>query len=59
MTQVIACALQLGGMPVPKGGGVKLVEGLATIVRDAGGELRTDAVGGSWSRQAARRTSGS
>ncbi|MBA3348554.1 MAG: NAD(P)/FAD-dependent oxidoreductase [Actinobacteria bacterium] len=43
MTQVIACALQLGGMPVPKGGGVKLVEGLATIVRDAGGELRTEA----------------
>ena len=26
MTQVIACALQLGGMPVPKGGGVQLVE---------------------------------
>ena len=43
MTQVIACALQLGGMPVPKGGGVKLVEGLATIVRNAGGELRTEA----------------
>ena len=43
MTQVIACALQLGGMPVPKGGGAKLVEGLATIVRDAGGELRTEA----------------
>src|SRR5688572_19282493 len=43
MTQVIACALQLGGMPVPKGGGVELVEGLATIVRDAGGELRTEA----------------
>jgi phytoene dehydrogenase-like protein len=42
MTQVIACALQLGGMPVPKGGGVRLVEGLAAIVRDAGGELRTD-----------------
>ena len=42
MTQVIACALQLGGMPVPKGGGVKLVEGLATIVREAGGELRTE-----------------
>ncbi len=42
MTQVIACALQLGGMPVPKGGGVRLVEGLATIVRDAGGELRTE-----------------
>jgi len=43
MTQVIACALQLGGMPVPKGGGASLVEGLATIVRDAGGELRTEA----------------
>ena len=43
MTQVIACALQLGGMPVPKGGGVALVDGLAAIVRDAGGELRTDA----------------
>jgi len=43
MTQVIACALQLGGMPVPRGGGVKLVEGLAAIVRQAGGELRTEA----------------
>ena len=41
MTQVIACALQLGGMPVPKGGGVVLVDGLAGIVRDAGGEVRT------------------
>ena len=43
MTQVIACAIQLGGMPVPKGGGAALVDGLAAIVRDAGGELRTDA----------------
>jgi phytoene dehydrogenase-like protein len=43
MTQVIACAIQLGGMPVPKGGGVRLVEALAAIVREAGGELRTDA----------------
>jgi phytoene dehydrogenase-like protein len=42
MTQVIACALQLTGLPVPKGGGVKLVDGLAAIIRDAGGELRTD-----------------
>ena len=41
MTQVIACAVQLGGMPVPVGGGVKLVDALAGIVRDAGGELRT------------------
>jgi len=43
MTQVIACALQLGGMPVPRGGGVRLVEGLTGIVQDAGGELRTGA----------------
>jgi phytoene dehydrogenase-like protein len=43
MTQVIACALQLGGMPVPKGGGVRLVEALAAIVRENGGELRTSA----------------
>jgi len=41
MTQVIAAALQLGGMPVPRGGGVKLVDALAGIVRDAGGEVRT------------------
>jgi phytoene dehydrogenase-like protein len=43
MTQVIACALQLGGIPVPKGGGVRLVEALSTIIRDAGGDLRTEA----------------
>ncbi len=43
MTQVIAAALQLGGMPVPRGGGVKLVDALVGIVRDAGGEVRTGA----------------
>jgi phytoene dehydrogenase-like protein len=43
MTQVIACALQLGGMPVPRGGGIVLVDALAGIVREAGGEVRTDA----------------
>ena len=42
MTQVIACAVQLGGMPAPVGGGVRLVDALAGIVRDAGGELRTE-----------------
>jgi len=41
MTQVIAVAIELGGMPVPKGGGVKLVEALAGIVRTAGGTLET------------------
>jgi phytoene dehydrogenase-like protein len=30
-------------MPVPKGGGVRLVEGLTGIVQDAGGELRRGA----------------
>jgi phytoene dehydrogenase-like protein len=43
MTQVVAAALQLGGMPVPRGGGRTLVDGLAAIVRDAGGELRPGA----------------
>lgn len=43
MTQVIAAALQLGGMPVPVGGGVRLVEALAGIVADAGGEVRLEA----------------
>ena len=43
MAQVIACALHLGGMPVPRGGGIRLVEALAGIVLDAGGEIRTGA----------------
>jgi phytoene dehydrogenase-like protein len=41
MTQVIAVAVELGGMPVPKGGGVKLVEALTGIVRAGGGALET------------------
>jgi phytoene dehydrogenase-like protein len=40
MTRVVAAALQLGGMPVPAGGGVRLVEALAGIVEDAGGDVR-------------------
>ena len=43
MTQVIGAALQLGGMPVPVGGGVRLVDALAGIVTDAGGEVRLSA----------------
>ncbi len=43
MTQVIGAALQLGGMPVPEGGGVRLVDALAGIVTDAGGEVRLQA----------------
>ena len=42
MTRVIAVAIELGGMPVPRGGGVRLVEALAGIVRDAGGACETE-----------------
>jgi phytoene dehydrogenase-like protein len=41
MAQVIGVAIELGGMPVPRGGGVKLVEALAGIIRDAGGVCET------------------
>ena len=41
MAQVIGVAIELGGMPVPRGGGVRLVEALAGIVRDAGGACET------------------
>jgi phytoene dehydrogenase-like protein len=41
MTQVIAVAIELGGMPVPKGGGVVLVDALASLVREAGGACET------------------
>ena len=43
MTRVIAVGVELGGMPVPRGGGVRLVEALAGIVRDGGGELESSA----------------
>lgn len=41
MAQVIGIAIELGGMPVPRGGGVRLVEALAGIVEDAGGTCVT------------------
>ena len=43
INKVIAMALAQGGCPVPEGGGVRLVEALCGIVRDAGGEVRTGA----------------
>jgi phytoene dehydrogenase-like protein len=43
MTQVIAVALQLGGMPVPRGGGSVLVEALVGVIEDAGGSVRSGA----------------
>ncbi len=41
MTQVIAASLQLGGMPVPRGGGARLVDALASLIRAQGGVLRS------------------
>ena len=43
MNRIIAVALQLGGMPVPKGGGARLAEALAQFIRDSGGELECEA----------------
>jgi phytoene dehydrogenase-like protein len=39
---VIAVAVQEGGMPVPRGGGDRLVEALAQLIRDHGGVLETE-----------------
>jgi phytoene dehydrogenase-like protein len=37
MTQVIAVAVQEGGMPIPRGGGAKLADALVWLIRDRGG----------------------
>src|SRR5881398_2041341 len=42
MTQVIAVAIQEGGMPVPRGGGARLAEALVQLIRDHGGTCETD-----------------
>ena len=42
MTQVIAVAVQEGGMPVPRGGGAKLADALVRLIRDHGGVCETD-----------------
>jgi phytoene dehydrogenase-like protein len=39
ITKVIGIAVAFGGMPVPVGGGIKLVEALLGIVTDNGGEI--------------------
>jgi phytoene dehydrogenase-like protein len=41
MTKVIAVAIELGGMPIPRGGGARLVEALVRLIRDHGGVLET------------------
>jgi phytoene dehydrogenase-like protein len=43
MTQVIAVAVQEGGMPVPRGGSAMLAEALARLIRDHGGVCETGA----------------
>jgi len=42
MTKLIAVALEMGGMPVPRGGGARLPDALAKLIRDCGGELRAN-----------------
>jgi phytoene dehydrogenase-like protein len=41
MTQVIAVAIQEGGMPIPRGGGARLVDALVQLIRDHGGVCET------------------
>src|SRR5437660_5850331 len=41
MTQVIAVAVQEGGMPIPRGGGGKLADALVQLIRDNGGTCET------------------
>jgi phytoene dehydrogenase-like protein len=41
MTEVIAVAIQEGGMPIPRGGGDRLVEALVQLIRDHGGVCET------------------
>ena len=40
MTRVIAFAIEAGGMPVPRGGGARLVDALAKLIEDHGGNCR-------------------
>src|SRR5437868_4990746 len=41
MAQVIAVAVQEGGMPIPHGGGAKLAEALVSYIREQGGTCET------------------
>jgi phytoene dehydrogenase-like protein len=41
MTQVIAVAVQEGGLPVPRGGGARLADALVRLIRDRGGVCET------------------
>jgi phytoene dehydrogenase-like protein len=41
MTQVIGVAVQMGGMPIPRGGGARLVDALVRLIEDHGGACET------------------
>jgi len=41
MTQVIGFAVQEGGMPIPRGGGARLVDALVRLIEDRGGVCET------------------
>jgi phytoene dehydrogenase-like protein len=41
MAQVIAVAVQEGGMPIPRGGGAKLADALVSYIREQGGTCET------------------
>src|SRR5204863_9160730 len=41
MTQVIGFAVQEGGMPIPRGGGARLVDALVRLIEDLGGSCGT------------------
>jgi phytoene dehydrogenase-like protein len=43
MNRVIAFAIEAGGMPIPRGGGARLVDALVRLIADNGGTCRTDA----------------
>jgi phytoene dehydrogenase-like protein len=41
MTRVIAFAIEVGGMPIPRAGGARLVDALVRLIEDNGGVCRT------------------
>ena len=43
MNRVIAFAIETGGMPIPRGGGARLVDALIRLIEDNGGICRTNA----------------
>ena len=43
MNRVIAFAIEAGGMPIPRGGGARLVDALVRLIEDNGGTCQTGA----------------